>query len=73
MANGCALFVFNSIYEPTQKDGKWVVFFKNPRTNKWEEKKFDVHEEAYTFYWKKNRELANYYNTFLRELGVKQK
>ena len=72
MANGEALFVFNSIYEPTQKDGKWVVFFKNPRTNKWEEESFVEHEKAYDHYWRKTKELQVYYNTFLREIGMKR-
>ena len=72
MPDKSALWVWQHIYEPTQtNDGKWTVFYK--QNNKWEEKKFDVHEEAYTFYYKKMKELTNYYNTFLRELGVKQR
>ena len=68
MPEGSAMFVFQNLYEPTQKDGKWVVYFKKDKG--WEEKSFDIHEDAYDFYYRKSRELANYYNVFLRELGL---
>ena len=73
MADKSALWVFQNIYAPTQKDGKWVVYYRNTQTNKWDEQSFDVHEKAFDFYYKKTKELTNYYNTFLRELGVKQR
>lgn len=73
MADGSTLFVFNNLYEPKLiEDGKWKVFFKNPRTDKWEEQVFDEHEKAFDYYYKKTKELQVYYNTFLRELGMKR-
>ena len=73
MADGSALWVFQNIYEPTQKDGKWIVYYRNTRTNKWDEQPFEAHEKAFDFYYKKTKELEVYYNTFLRELGVRKK
>lgn len=70
MADGSAVFVFQNLYEPTQKDGKWVVYFR--QTKEWEEKSFDVHEDAFNFYYRKAKELKNYYNVFLRDLGLKR-
>ena len=73
MADGKALWVFQSLYEPKLIDGgKWVVHYKNPRTNKWEEESFTEHEKAYDYYWHKAKELQVYYNTFLYELGMKK-
>lgn len=73
MADKSTLWVWQNIYEPTQKNGKWVVYYRNTQTNKWEEQSFGVHEDAFDFYYKKTKELTDYYNVFLRELGVKQK
>ena len=73
MADQSTMWVFQNIYEPTQKDGKWVVYYRNTQTNKWEERQFDIHEESYNFYYKKMKQLTDYYNVFLRELGVRSK
>lgn len=71
MPDGSALFVFQSIYEPKlAENGKWVVNYKNPRTNKWEEESFAEHEKAYDYYWKQTKMLQDYYNVFLRELRM---
>lgn len=74
MANGCELWVWQHIYEPQLvEDGKWRVHYKSQHDNAWKSETFNTHEEAYNMYYAKYRELKVYYNTFLRELGVKQK
>ena len=70
MANGEALFVFNSLYEPQDENGKWVVHYK--QNNKWSSETCVTREQAVAFYQKKTKELRSFYNRFLRELGVQK-
>lgn len=70
MANGEALFVFNSLYEPQEENGVWIVHYK--QNNKWQSETCATRESAVAFYQKKDRELRSFYNRFLRELGAKR-
>lgn len=74
MPDKSALWVFQNLYEPQLvENGKWRVHYKSQHTNKWESQTFDEHEKAFDFYYAKQKELSVFYNTFLRELGVKRK
>ena len=74
MANGCELWVWQHIYEPQLVEGgKWTVHYKSQHDNAWKSETFPDHEQAHNFYYAKYKELKVYYNTFLRELGVRSK
>lgn len=74
MADGSALWVWQQIYEPSLTADGWTVHYRDPYDNsKWNQQSFAEHEKAYDFYWKQTKTLRDYYNTFLRELGVRSK
>lgn len=71
MADKAVLWAYQQIHEPHQCAGGWKVCYKE--NNVWKEKEFPEHEKAYDFYWKQYENYMNFYNVFLRELGVKQR
>lgn len=70
MADGSVLFVFQNLYSPMQDGNKWLVNYR--QNNKWEKETSNTREEAWAFYHKKERELRNYYYTFMRQLRVRK-
>ena len=73
MADKSALWVFQNLYEPKLvENGKWVVHYKSQHDNAWKSETFNTHEEAYNMYYAKYKELKVYYNTFLREIGMRK-
>lgn len=74
MPDKSALWVFQRLYEPHLVEGdKWAVDYKSQHDNKWRTETFIEHEKAFDFYYAKQKELSVFYNTFLHEIGVRQK
>ena len=70
MPDQAVLWAYQQIHEPHQCVGGWKVCYKEK--DQWKEKEFAEHEKAYDFYWKQYNNYKNYYNVFLRELGMKK-
>lgn len=69
MATGEVLFIFNSLYEPQEENGFWVVNYK--QNGEWKKEYRATRELAWELYHKKTRELRDYYHKFLREVRVR--
>jgi len=70
MADGVALFIFNSLYEPQEENGLWVVHYK--WQGEWKKEPCDTREAAVKAHKQKENLLRGYYNQFLKEIKVKK-
>lgn len=70
MPDQSVIYAFQQIVEPTQCPDGWKVAYKE--NDQWKDKVFPEHEKAYDFYWKQYKYYKNFYNVFLREVGIKK-